>query len=203
MTPIGTLIFGAIGVLFISGVIAMIWWAMRGNDAMKQALQRDGWTVTQAEPGGAAKWSARREKDHVVATIEVSTSGVRNKSVWTRVRVNAATEAADVLVERSMPGLLASDGAVAGLLGFTPPPRWNGASLALAAGHTAYASSDSAAARWLSEFSQNAIVEFNQGAAHRVSVRFFEGVIEARWAQEPRDATQIESVVVLLHKLRR
>ena len=203
MTPIGTLIFGAIGVLFISGVIAMICWAMRGNDAMVDTLRRDGWTVTQSQPGAVTKWRARRVKDGVTSDIEVTARGVRNKTVWSSIRMNADTGEADVLVERKMPGFLASDGAMADILGFKLPPRWNGANPTFAVDHQAYASGDSAAARWLSEMNQHAIVEFNQTAAHRVSIRFHDGAIEARWAEEPRDAAHIESVVALLHMLRR
>ena len=203
MTPLGTLVFSAVGVLFVGGVVALIWWAVRGNDAMVDALRRDGWSVTQSQPGTVTKWSARRIRDGVTGDIEVTARGVKNKTVWTRIRVNADTGEADVLVERKMPGFLASDGVLADMLGFKPPPRWNGANSAFAVDHQAYASGDSAAARWLSEINQSAIVDFNQTASHRVSIRFHGGAIEARWAEEPRDAAQIESVVALLHKLRR
>ena len=203
MTPFGTLVFSAIGVLFAGGVVALIWWAVRGNNAMVDALRRDGWTVTQSQPGAETKWTARRIKDGVTGDIEVTARGVKNKTVWTRIRVNADTGEADVLVERKMPGFLASDGVLADMLGFKPPPRWDGANPTFAADHQAYASGDSAAARWLSEINQYAIVEFNQTAARRVSIRFYRGAIEARWAREPRDAVHIESVVALLHKLRR
>ena len=200
MTPLGTLIFSLIGALIVAGVGALIWRATRDNNNMMQTLQRDGWTMETQR--GTTQWLARRARQGIAASIEVTASGVHNKTVWTSVRVATDTGADDVLVERKMPGFLASDGAVAAALGFKPPPRWGGGRPAFMEDYNAYASSDGAAARWLPEANQNAIHEFNN-ASRKIPVRFFDGYIEGRWAQAPQDAAQLESVLILLERLRR
>ncbi len=202
MTPLGTLIFSVIGALAVAGVAAVIWWAMRDAQALTQSLQRDGWTVERPS-GGVRKWSARRDRLGLAVSIEVTTAGVQEKSVWTHVRLAADTGSDDVLVERRTLAFLAADGLAARALGFEPPPRWHGGSPAFVADYTVYACDDSAAARWLSEANQHAILEYNRKAVRMVNVRFFNGAIEARWAAEPRDAAQLEGVVALLGQLRR
>lgn len=202
MTPLGTLIFGVIGALFVAAVGAAIWWAMRGATAMTDALRRDGWAIEKPQYGNT-KWIARRTKSGVAARVEVTASGIEIKTVSTSVRMTADTGADDVLVERKLLGFLAADGALATATGFKPPPRWNGGSPAFMADYNAYASSDGAAARWLSPANQSAIIHYNKTAPRKVSVRFFENAIEARWGQEPQNAEQIESVVALLDVLRR
>ena len=202
MTPLGTLIFSVIGALFVAAVGAAVWWGVRSASAVTAALQRDGWTIERPQHG-ATNWIARRVKAGIAASVEVTATGVQEKTVWTRVRMAADTGADDVLVERKMPGFLAADGAVAAAFGFKPPPRWDRGSPAFAADYNAYAASEGAAARWLSPANQSAIVDYNHTAPRKVSVRFFEDALEARWAQEPQDAAQIEGVVALLDRLRR
>ena len=201
MTPLGTLIFSVIGALIVAGVGALIWRATRDNSAMIQTLHRDGWVV-EAE-SGTTQWRARRARQGLTARIEVTASGVHNKTVWTSVRVATDTGTDDVLAERKMPGFLAADGVVAAAVGFKPPPRWSGGTPAFAADYNAYASSDDAAARWLPEANQKAILEYNHNAPRKIAVRFFDGSIEGRWAQAPQDAEQLENVVTLLEQLRR
>lgn len=202
MTPLGTLIFGVIGALFVAAVGAAIWWAMRGANAMNDALQRDGWAIEKPQHGNT-KWIARRTKAGVAALVEVTASGIEIKTVWTSVRMTTDTGADDVLVERKSLSFLAADGVLATAAGFKPPPSWNGGSPAFMADYNAYASSASAAARWLSPENQSAIIDYNKTVPRKVAVRFFENSIEARWAQEPRDAAQIEGIVALLDILRR
>lgn len=203
MTPLGTLIFSAIGVLFVAVVGGAIWWVMRADGAMLDALQRDGWTVERPPPGGNVKWRAQRLKAGITARIEVTVQGTHKRSAWTQVRLATDTGADDVLVERKMPGLLAADGALAGAVGFKPPPRWPGGQPAFAEDYNAYASSEAAALRWLSPANQSAIAEFNSIAPRQVAVRFYDGAVEARWAQEPQIAAQLDGVVALLERLRR
>jgi hypothetical protein len=141
MTPLGSLIFAAIGLLFVALVGAAIWWAMRGDGIMMDALRKDGWAIEK--PGGLVKWTARRARSGMETSVEVrATRGTQSgRSVWTHVRVAVSTGADDVLVERKTPAFLAADGAIAAATGFTPPPRWEGGSLAFHADHAAYASS--------------------------------------------------------------
>ncbi len=202
MTPLGDLIFSVIGVLIVAGVGAAIWFAMRSANIMTDALRRDGWAIEKPQRGNT-KWIARRTKAGVAARVEVTASGIEIKTVWTRVHMATDTGADDVLVERKSLGFLAADGALAAATGFKPPPSWNGGSPAFMADYNAYASSDGAAARWLSPANQSAIIDYNKTAPRKVAVRFFENSIEARWAQEPQNAAQIESVVALLDVLRR
>lgn len=202
MTPLGTLIFSVIGVLFVAAVGAAIWWAMRGANAMTDALRRDGWAIEKPQRGNT-KWIARRTRAGVAACVEVTASGIEIKTVWTRVRMTTDTGADDVLVERKSLGFLAADGALATAAGFKPPPGWNGGSPAFMADYNAYASSDGAATRWLSPANQSAIIDYNNTAPRKVAVRYFENAIEARWGQEPQNAEQVESLVALLDALRR
>jgi hypothetical protein len=92
---------------------------------------------------------------------------------------------------------------LAAAAGFTPPPRWEGAPASFAVDHNTYASSDGAARRWLTPAIQQAITEYNQLAAQRVSLRVYQGMVEARWARDPLDVAQINSVLALLELLRR
>ncbi len=203
MTPLGSLIFGAIGLLFVALVGAAIWWALRGANVMTDALARDGWMVEK--PGGLVRWSARRVKNGVAANIEVKATGgtQSGRSVSTHVTVATDTGADDVLVERKAPGFLAADGMLAAAMGFTPPPRWEGGSPAFNADYNAYASSAEAAARRLPPANQIAIIDYNSKAPQRVNVRFYNGTIEARWAAEPQNAKQLEGVVAMIGQLRR
>ncbi len=202
MTPLGTLVFGVIGALFVAAVGAAIWWAMRGANAMNDALRRDGWAIEKPQHG-SVKWIARRTKAGVATHVEVTASGLEIKTVWTSVRMTTDTGTDDVLVERRSLGFLAADGTLAAATGFKPPPDWKGGSPAFMADYNAYASSDSAAARWLSPANQSAIMDYNKTAPRKVAVRFFENSIEARWAREPQNAQQIEGIVALLDLLRR
>lgn len=203
MTSLGTLIFGVTGVLFVAGIVALIWLATRDANNMTKVLQSGGWAVERGAAGSATKWSARRVKGGVTTRIDVVAMGVQAKSVWTHVRTEADTGDDDVLVERKAPAFMAADGKLAAVLGFTPPPRWNGATAALNERYNAYASSDRVANRWLSAANQRALLEHHENAPHPVNVRVFGGEIEARWAREPRDATQLEAVVALLESLLR
>lgn len=203
MTPLGTLIFSAIGALFVAGVVAAIWWGLRGAGALDEALKREGWTLERQESGSTLRRIARRTRAGVEASIEVVSSGVKTRSVWTHVRLAANTGEDDVLVERKAPAFMTADGRLAASVGFVPPPRWEGALPGFATEHVAYASSESAAQRWLSEANQNEILAFNLTAPQRVAIRVYQGMVEARWAREPLDAAQIEAVVALLGMLRR
>ena len=202
MTALGTFIFSVIGALFVAAVGAAIWWAMRGANAMTDTLRRDGWAIEKPQRGNI-KWTARRTKAGVAARVEVTASGIEIKTVSTRVRITTDTGADDVLVERKSFGFLAADGALAAATGFKPPPSWNRGLPAFMADYNAYASSDGAAARWLSPANQSAIIDYHNTAPRKVAIRFFENCIEARWGQEPQNAEQIESVVALLDVLRR
>ena len=203
MTPLGTLIFSAIGALFVAGVAAALWWGMRDAGALDDALKRDGWHIERQNSGSTVRRIARRTRAGVAASIEVISSGINTKSVWTHVRVAADTGDGEVLIERKSPGFLAADGMLAAATGFTPPPRWDGAQASLAADHNCYASSESAAQRWLTAANQQAILAYNQAAQQRVSVRVFQGALEARWAREPADRVQLEGILALLESLRR
>jgi hypothetical protein len=201
MTDLGTLIFSAIGLLFVAFVGGMIWLALRGSSPVLPALSRDGWKVEKPDRG-PVKWSARRVRNGVAVTVEVTSTGMQEQTVWTSVRMTADTGADDVLVTAKVPGFLAADGALSAAIGFKPPPRWSGGSPAFAAEYDAFASDAFAAARWLSASSQDALLEHSR--VHRkVAVRFAEGRIEARWAREPQNPAEVELVVALLDRLGR
>jgi hypothetical protein len=201
MTPLGTLLFSLIGALIVAGVGTLIWRTTRDNSDMQQTLQRDGWAM-ETQPG-TTQWRARRTRQGIAASIDVTASGVHNKTVWTSVRVATDTRTDDVLVERKLMPLIAADGALAASVGFKPPPRWRGGAPAFVADYNAYASSDDAAARWLPQANQNAILEYNNSVPRKISVRFFDGAIEGRWAEAPQNAAQLEGVLSLLERLRR
>lgn len=203
MTSLGTLIFSVIGALFVAGVAAAIWWGMRSASALDDALKREGWQLERQDSGSTVKRIARRSRAGVAASIEVISSGVKTRSVWTHVRVSVETGNDDVLVERKVPAFMAADGVLASSIGFTPPPRWEGAAPAFAADHNCYASSEAAARRWLTAANQQAILDYHEHESQRISIRVYEGTLEARWAREPADVAQINAVLALLELLRR
>lgn len=201
MTPLGRLIFGVIGLLFIGGIAAAIWWGLSAAGAVRDKLGKDGWKI---EPlaGGGNNWIARGTTRGLAATIEVRASGARQRRVQTSVRLPLDTGKADVLVTPRMPGFLASDGALAAALGFAPPPRWAGGTAAFRDACDAFASEEQAALRWLPEASQTALVAYNRGASRPVSIRFFDGAIEARVGDAPESPQQLDALLGLLVALR-
>jgi hypothetical protein len=81
MTDLGTLVFSAVGLLFVAFVGAMIWLALRGRSPVTTALSRDGWKVEKPDRA-PVKWSARRVRDGVAMTIELTSTGMsRNRGL--------------------------------------------------------------------------------------------------------------------------
>lgn len=196
MTPLGTILFSILGLLFVGFVGGMVWLAFRDERAIATRLADDGWTIERS-PSATVRWRATQNG----ATIEVATSGRKNISVWSSVRLPRDTGTDDVIVTRKMPAALALDGALVALFAADLPPRWSEASPDLTSECDVFANDAAAGTRWLSPDNRAAFLAYQR--THRpLSIRFHAGAIEARWAEAPRDAQQLLDVVALLRALR-
>ncbi len=200
MTPLGKLIFSGIGLLFLAGIALMVRLALRGTDAVRPKLSEKGWTVNDGPSAG--DWTASRTKNGLTTNVAVSHSGVRQRSVWTSLKVSADTAQDDVLVTAKLPGFLAPDGVIAEAFGFKAPPGYAGGSPEFRAAYDVYASDSQAAERWLSGRVERAFLDYARSYGRGPSVRVFGGSIEARWAQSPASSQQVEDAAGLIEIIR-
>jgi len=178
MTRLGTLIFSALGLLFVAFVAGMIWLATRGDRQARATLEAHGWTFSGNE--GSGPDGVRVEERH---------AGVKTQTTVLEVWVAVDDAKAQVVVVR--PGQSLFGGAQL-------PAAWPG----FQGGADAFATDDASARRWLPPKSQAAIVERFAAVPRMVSVRVRDGRLTVVLQGGVEDAAAIESAAALVLALR-